>query len=77
MGLGSLLRYFIPGKSNYRDEIGGWSEHVSYWSQVSGVIVVRYEDLLEDTEVEMRRVLDFFDINICDVLLKECVLKKV
>jgi len=49
------LRLLLRGKSD-RMIIGGWSEHVHFWTCEPSVVVVKYEDLLKDTEGELRRI---------------------
>jgi len=49
------LRLLLCGKSD-RMIVGGWSEHVLFWTCKPSVVVVKYEDLLKDTEGELRRI---------------------
>lgn len=48
-------------KSQLRQIMGDWSHHVKSWNDQDAipVLVVRYEDMLEDTVRELRRVLTF------------------
>ena len=44
------LKNILQGKKNESSlAIGNWSEHVKYWAAFPGVIVIKYEDLNEDT----------------------------
>jgi len=56
------LKKFVMGWNNF----GGWSEHVNFWviRQLQGVstLFVKYENLLEDPEFEMNRMLNFLGI---------------
>ena len=59
----SFLKDFNKGKVwPYKT----WSEHVSEWSTLGreNIITVRYEDLLTDTNQELRRMLEFTGITI-------------
>lgn len=51
-----------------RQRLLSWSGHVNSWVFESGlrVLVVRYEDLLENTAEEFSRVLDFSGIEVVD-----------
>lgn len=63
-----FLRFIILGKNN-RIKIGNWSEHVTYWKQQPGVVIVRYEDLLKNTEREIKRIFDLLKIKIPDEII--------
>ena len=54
---------------------GSWSEHIKSWhnGQCSKFIVLRYEDLLQDTESEMKKLLKFIDFEVSDKILKTAV----
>ncbi|MDY0365398.1 MAG: sulfotransferase domain-containing protein [Arcobacteraceae bacterium] len=45
-----------------RQTVGNWSEHVEFWTKQQDIVVVRYEDLLENTFIELKRILDELDI---------------
>jgi len=49
------------------DRFGSWSRHAESWMKHSGpnLLIVRYEDLLENTEAELKKILTFcrFDID--------------
>lgn len=66
----SLLLNWIYGKKNM---VGSWSNHLVSWGKNSDVVVVRYEDLLQNTEGEMRRILDVMGIKVSDKALKESI----
>ena len=61
----SFLEYWRRG---YFTGYGAWSEHVEDWldsppNRDGGVLLVRYEDLKEDTAGELRRVADFLELD--------------
>ena len=47
-----------------RNHVGNWSEHIKYWTDLDNIVVVRYEDLLENTEEKLSDILNQLDINI-------------
>lgn len=49
-----------------------WSMHVTSWLH-EGVTVVRYEDMLEDTEKELERILNAFNIKVDRRRVKKAV----
>lgn len=55
--------------------IGRWDEHIESWVGAPGLpqIAVRYEDMITDTQAEMRKVLEFLRIPIKDGQLKRAV----
>jgi len=56
--LGEFLDDFAAGDVPF----GTWSNHVENWLDDRGdALVVRYEDMLEDGEKQLRRVLEFMD----------------
>ena len=57
-------------KSN--DEFGDWSTHIKSWHNGGHgkFILLRYEDLLADTENEMKRLLKFIDFEVSEEVLK-------
>ena len=69
--LATLVR---KGRRNVR--VGSWSDHVKYWIHLPGVIVVRYEDLLDDTENELRKILRSLSIDASDEDIKKCVVNQ-
>ncbi|WP_150464420.1 sulfotransferase domain-containing protein [Francisella sp. XLW-1] len=44
-------------------KVGNWSNHVEFWSNQKDICIVRYEDLLENTQVVMERILQELGIN--------------
>jgi len=46
-----------------RCPVGNWSEHVQYWSTLTDVVLVKYEDLLDNTESELSRILMELSVN--------------
>jgi aryl sulfotransferase len=61
MVCGEVTSISGPGKSQLRQFMGDWSYHVASWvDQVEiPVLVIRYEDMLEDAARELTRVLNF------------------
>lgn len=55
--------------------VGRWDEHVESWLGAPGLpkIALRYEDMLDDTGRELRKVLEFLRIPIQDGKLKRAV----
>ncbi|GAB4190690.1 MAG: sulfotransferase domain-containing protein [Phycisphaeraceae bacterium] len=41
-------------------DYGQWHEHVAGWIDKPNVMVIRYEDMLRDTAVELKRCIDFW-----------------
>ena len=52
--------------------VGSWSDHVFTWTKRSNVIV-KYEDLLQDTENELRKILILLHIDVNDDVLKKAI----
>lgn len=61
----------------YMGTIGSWGENVMSWLGARGhdrkFLVVRYEDLLEDTQREMTRVAEFLGINVTTMQIATAV----
>jgi len=57
------------------DEFGTWSDHVHSWLDqgADNMILVRYEDLLNDTESEFRRVLSFTGLSVDEAALSSAL----
>jgi len=57
------------------DAFGTWSNHVHSWLNREGdnLLLVRYEDLLDDAEHELRRVLSFTDMPVDEPALTSAV----
>ena len=53
--------------------VGPWGKHVEYWVQQSGVVVVRYEDLLADTHNTMIKILGEVGLPYDDTKLKNVI----
>ena len=56
-----------------RIDIGNWSDHINFWDNLDDIAVVRYEDLLTNTENELKAILEKLDINISDEKLKKTI----
>jgi len=56
--LDDFHRRFVEGRVQY----GSWFEHVAGWREKASdadVLIVRYEDLLDDRKAEIERIVDF------------------
>lgn len=45
-------------------KVGGWSDHVNFWTNQSGVVVVRYEDFLSNAEENLYGLLECLNIKV-------------
>ena len=74
----SLIRFItsLVRKKSPNVSIGSWSHHVNKWTKDSNVVVIRYEDLLDDTEVQVRKLLDVLKLDVHDDILKQAVLNQ-
>jgi hypothetical protein len=54
-------------------EVGGWSNHVKYWQNFDDIVIVKYEDFLSNTEVELSQLIHNLDISVDSSLIKEAV----
>lgn len=50
--------FFYGTKKQERFYVGNWSDHVNYWVDFPNVVVIRYEDLLDDCPKFLRKALD-------------------
>ena len=66
----SGLRNLVCRKKN---TIGDWSSHILLWTKHPDALVVRYEDLLRDTEGELKKILRGLSIEVDDKTLKETI----
>jgi hypothetical protein len=67
----SFLKKFNKGEL---DDFGIWGEHVTTWiKQANQLLLVRYEDLQEDAETELRRVLNFAELEVEETAVKSAV----
>ncbi len=71
-GIRRFIKSLIRRKYNIT-RVGNWSDHVTYWTQFPSVVVVRYEDLLRETEVALKIILDALKIDVDDETLMETV----
>ena len=53
--------------------VGSWSNHVDFWGSLDGIAIVRYEDLLIDTENELKKIFDKLNIKVTDKHLKQTI----
>jgi len=56
-----------------KEIIGDWSEHVRKWANRPNTIVVKYEDLLHQPEVELKRILLDFGLEIDDETISQSI----
>ncbi|MDM8553376.1 sulfotransferase domain-containing protein [Desulfococcaceae bacterium HSG7] len=56
LGLDAFIYEYLDGKHH---KFGDWGEHVRSWTQSrqSGMLLIRYEDLLKETEREITRII--------------------
>lgn len=73
---GNELAVIMDWIHRRKSTIGNWSEHVSYWANNRSVIVVRYEDLLKNTESEMKRILRSLEIVVSNEKLRKTILNQ-
>ncbi|XPV67640.1 MAG: sulfotransferase domain-containing protein [Halarcobacter sp.] len=50
-------------KSFEKINVGSWSHHVNFWTSLDNMVIVRYEDLHDNTEKELVRILNELDIS--------------
>ncbi len=64
-------------KSDYLGTMGSWGENVMSWLGARGhdreFLLVRYEDLLEDTQREMTRISEFLDLRVSAEQISQAV----
>jgi hypothetical protein len=67
----AFLKMFNEGEA---DEFGRWGQHVTSWIERGNqFLVVKYEDLQQDAESELRRVLEFAGVAVREEPLTEAV----
>lgn len=50
---------------NPSENIGSWDESIKSWREHNDkIIMIKYEDMLVDTYLELKKILDYLDINI-------------
>lgn len=59
----NLLSIRIKGNLSFIPKVNSWSQHVNFWTSLNDVIIVRYEDLHENTFLELKKVLDELGIS--------------
>ncbi len=72
LSFSQFLRLMLRGKVGYgswHDNVGGW------WSRRDhpAVLIIRYEDMLADTESQLRRVLRHFGLVVDDHAIRQAV----
>lgn len=73
---GNELSGLINWINGNKKTIGSWSSHIKSWAKHSNAVIVKYEDLLQDTESEMKRVLSQLEINANEVKIKEAIVNQ-
>lgn len=72
--LSSFVKIFLYGKL---DSYGTWGQHVSSWHweirNNKRVLLLRYEDILEDTERELKKIATFLEVNASGEKLKKVI----
>jgi len=53
--------------------IGSWAQHVLFWSSKNNIVIVKYEDLLDNKKVELERILKELNIKYSDELISKAV----
>lgn len=66
-----------PKKLNHQvtQLLSDWSGHIVSWLDKSGLptLVIRYEDMLKDTDTTFRKVLNFLDLHVEDKVFQRAV----
>jgi hypothetical protein len=72
VGFSEFLEMFNKGEI---DPFGRWSDHIHGWidHRNDSVLIVRYEDLLDDTARELRRMIEFCNIKTQESAIHEAV----
>jgi len=68
-----IAKFFIPGKALF----GSWKDHIEYWlidkkCRVP-VLPVKYEDLYNNTEEQLRKMCDFSELEYSDRSIKAAI----
>lgn len=73
--LNSATHALKAGNSQVRQRLGSWSDHVQSWlqQQDTATLCLRYEDMLADTAGELRRALDFLQVQVDEPRLQRAV----
>lgn len=69
----SVLMNWIHGNKNV---VGDWSSHLMFWVDRPNVVVVKYEDLLQDPEIELRKILNALNLDVSDEIIRGAVLNQ-
>jgi hypothetical protein len=72
--IGDFIHHFLAGETC---DYGSWGEHVASWLSTRygqpGFLLLRYEDMLQDTERELSRVATFVGLNSTPELIRQAV----
>lgn len=58
----NLFLIRLKGNFLFFPKVNSWSSHVKHWTHFNDVVIVRYEDLLDNTFMELKRILDELNI---------------
>ncbi|WP_152184258.1 sulfotransferase domain-containing protein [Sulfurimonas indica] len=61
------------GKQDSKALIGSWSEHIERWTNNPNCIMIKYEDMLNDTFKELEKVINFLNLDINPNILEQTV----
>jgi hypothetical protein len=71
----AFIRHFLTGALN--GTAGSWGENVATWLAVRGddreFLLLRYEDMLQDTARELRKVVSFLQLGISELQLARAI----
>ncbi|MFD1157255.1 sulfotransferase domain-containing protein [Roseovarius aestuarii] len=73
--IGSKDNASAPSKTNAADYLGTWSAHVESWTAAANypVLVLRYEDLLEDPETHFAKAVEHVGLPVDEKRLKKAI----
>ena len=70
------LKMFLTGDIIESEKFGSWSQHLLSWYHVSkneNVCFIKYEDLLHDTEKQIKKVVRFFNLDYKEQDIKSAI----
>lgn len=60
-------------KSKRRLIVGSWSESVSFWTEQKNIVIIKYENLLENPHLEITRLLQELNIDYSNEILHSAI----